>query len=695
MELMNQDYPEELVYCQNCNRIKKVTTLLECFHNICQDCEQENEHLTCRSCPQNKQIPRDGLNHQLNALLYEHLTKQGPLDPETKKCTMCGTLENTVYCTDCGTFWCEAGIEELHNNIIARGFKHVMKRDVTQFDLHLMPKGDGDHEDEAEWNAILEDFETMGLKGRTDQTDLIRKRNNLEEWKTREETEVGSLFDKIIDNLVIAKKDFIQELNNKSDNMQEELEEIMNRNEMKLITLERANQLVTKMQFHKLTSEPMKQFLTDRNITKGTYTYQVGPVITHVNKQPLEDLERLALNANVTIQIPSLKTSTIDVEPTDQNRIQVNVCLKNKLDQTICGKPNTDVSVQVKRDGNVVERSLKVITSYPNHYAHYTPKDSGNYEFRLKIDKSLVLQSGQFQEFQQNATQHESVTPLTKRIAEEGLHRGVTTSPDNSLYCVVKDPPEIRRYCVFLPLPPDLTSPCERGSGKISIPLDYSFGQGQLGSPCGICYLDAHLYVADAGLNCVHIFTNNGEYIEKFGGKGSKPGQFQRPMGIDYDHWRQEILIADTFNNRIQSCMNAGDTRVFNCFGTNEQFKLKDPVDVKSFKNGNTVVTTLKAQIILYDLERNFSRVIISEILTPRHCCIDSEDNILVTSHLGHSVFKLVQTADGTNAFGKIKLKAHPEFRFPTGIATNKDGKLFVISRELNPESTKSYVSVW
>ena len=696
MEIMNEEYPEELVNCQNCNYVKKNTTLLDCFHNICRDCQQENEYITCQSCPQNHQIPREGIKHQLNALIYEYLTNHEPIDPDTKRCTMCGKLEDTVYCTDCGTFWCELGIEELHNNIITRGNRHVMKKEVTKFDFRLMPKGEGDQDDEAEWGEMLGRLGSMEEAGREHQIQLMQERNSLEEWKIEQEDEIGGLFDRIIERLVEGKKKFIRDLNIKCETMQERLEENMNRNEMKLTTLKRGFGLATKMKFHNLSSEPMREFLTDRQILQNIGTTQLEKIRTHVNKDDLSEVDKLNLSASVSVHVPYLPNChIIHLQESGKvdNPVNMKLCLKDEENEIIKGSVNSSLAcVQITMGGSENEPFCQSIFYDDPHYtAQFFPCKAGKYEAKLKIN-GKVCKTCKPHSTQITDSLTHLITPVFASISDQGLHRAITASADN-LYCVVKEPPEIRRYHVKKPTPHDEISPEAASPGRKEVlSLETNFGEGQLGSPCGICYLDAHLYVVDAGFNCVHIFTNNGEYIEKFGNTGSKLGQFQRPMGIDYDYLRKEILIADTFNNRIQSCSN---TREFNSFGTNEHFKLKDPVDVKACKNGFTVVTTLGAKILLYDLARNFSQVIICGILTPRHCCIDSDDNIYVTSHLGHSVYKIVRTERGENGFEKIKLKTDQEFRFPTGVTTNSDGKLFVISRELNPESSKSFINVW
>ncbi|XP_065180521.1 tripartite motif-containing protein 2-like isoform X2 [Sycon ciliatum] len=80
------------------------------------------------------------------------------------------------------------------------------------------------------------------------------------------------------------------------------------------------------------------------------------------------------------------------------------------------------------------------------------------------------------------------------------------------------------------------------GNGAIGI----SFGVAALSLPQhGICYA-----VTDWYDGCVRVFEKGGRQLNKFGTKGSGPGQFNNPVGIVSSNGR--LLLVDQSNHRIQ-----------------------------------------------------------------------------------------------------------------------------------------------
>jgi DNA-binding beta-propeller fold protein YncE len=60
------------------------------------------------------------------------------------------------------------------------------------------------------------------------------------------------------------------------------------------------------------------------------------------------------------------------------------------------------------------------------------------------------------------------------------------------------------------------------------------------------------IYIVDYQRHTITVYKHeNGQYIFEFGGKGWGPGWFQFPKYIYIDR-SQRILVADTFNQRIQ-----------------------------------------------------------------------------------------------------------------------------------------------
>jgi hypothetical protein len=87
----------------------------------------------------------------------------------------------------------------------------------------------------------------------------------------------------------------------------------------------------------------------------------------------------------------------------------------------------------------------------------------------------------------------------------------------------------------------------------------FRFGQkggssGKLSRPRGLSVDEVRhwIYIVDYQRHTITVYKHeNGQYIFEFGGKGWGPGWFQFPAYIYIDR-SQRILVADTFNQRIQ-----------------------------------------------------------------------------------------------------------------------------------------------
>ena len=58
--------------------------------------------------------------------------------------------------------------------------------------------------------------------------------------------------------------------------------------------------------------------------------------------------------------------------------------------------------------------------------------------------------------------------------------------------------------------------------------------------------------MTDKNNNRIQIFTNDGQFLAKFGEVGAGDGQLSGPEGVGVDKETGTVYVADTGNTRIQ-----------------------------------------------------------------------------------------------------------------------------------------------
>ena len=61
-----------------------------------------------------------------------------------------------------------------------------------------------------------------------------------------------------------------------------------------------------------------------------------------------------------------------------------------------------------------------------------------------------------------------------------------------------------------------------------------------------------NVWLADRANHRIQKFDSHGNFIMKFGSKGSGPGQFDNPRHVVVDKQLKYVYVADSKNNRIQ-----------------------------------------------------------------------------------------------------------------------------------------------
>ena len=75
-------------------------------------------------------------------------------------------------------------------------------------------------------------------------------------------------------------------------------------------------------------------------------------------------------------------------------------------------------------------------------------------------------------------------------------------------------------------------------------------GDGQFSEPCGISIKGDVMYVAEYGNHRIQKLTTEGQFLQKFGQRGSGLGRFRGPASVIVDQ-RDRMIVADYCNNRV------------------------------------------------------------------------------------------------------------------------------------------------
>ena len=107
--------------------------------------------------------------------------------------------------------------------------------------------------------------------------------------------------------------------------------------------------------------------------------------------------------------------------------------------------------------------------------------------------------------------------------------------------------------------------------------------------------------------------TDSGEYKGlTFGGMGSEPGKFFQPHSVVWDERKDQLLIADRANNRLQYTDEDG----------NPLSIIKDPAIVQpcdfDFWQGNVLIPDLTGHLVVMDKDNKVvSKINVSEVIGP------------------------------------------------------------------------------
>ena len=222
---------------------------------------------------------------------------------------------------------------------------------------------------------------------------------------------------------------------------------------------------------------------------------------------------------------------------------------------------------------------------------------------------------------------------------------------------------------------------CDGGNNLIQVfneSLEFLFTfHNEMNSPRGICIHLNRVYVTQIRANSLTVYSTEGKYIHSVGREGSKELEFNCPTGVAVSTVNNLMHICDYSNNRIQ-CLNLNLT--FNSFIP----KVYYPRDIKLTPQDIVVLTEGNPYFQFYDYSHQLIREIITrgegnQAINPWYFCLDREFNILITDFSADIVLIFSNGGQLLQNLGK-----RGDFISPTGIATVREGRIIIVSR--NPE---------
>ncbi len=148
------------------------------------------------------------------------------------------------------------------------------------------------------------------------------------------------------------------------------------------------------------------------------------------------------------------------------------------------------------------------------------------------------------------------------------------------------------------------------------------------GRPIDVVEIDGRLFVSNGEKNSIDVYTVDGKFIKRIGGKGTAPGSF---LGIFLlDSSGKLIFAVDSLNARIQEFLSDGDlVRSFGVFGI-EEGDLFRPKGVAACGELVAVSDGITGAVQLFDRTGGFVKVVAKGLYYPTAlACYDGELYVL------------------------------------------------------------------
>ena len=170
------------------------------------------------------------------------------------------------------------------------------------------------------------------------------------------------------------------------------------------------------------------------------------------------------------------------------------------------------------------------------------------------------------------------------RVPGAGLLRGVVYCEERDVYVVG----DVHVHCLWY---------IDAGSGAVVRQVgSEGSGEGQFRCPDYLFHYhvsegECHIYVSDNYNDCISVYTASGDYIRRFGSKGSGDRQLSRPHGVCVDG-SGRVAVCDGGNERVVRYWWEGDVEQWDVILTPQQLGGEYPWSVDITDDGHMVIST-------------------------------------------------------------------------------------------------------
>jgi len=201
------------------------------------------------------------------------------------------------------------------------------------------------------------------------------------------------------------------------------------------------------------------------------------------------------------------------------------------------------------------------------------------------------------------------------------------------------------------------------------------------------------LLVADSWNHRVQVFSCDDDgfsFVSKFGEQGDQPGQFKKPGGIAIDHDHDRILITDTGNHRVQS-WSLSDQSFLSCISKygSRDLEFNSPRGIAIDKHHHRIVIADNFNhrlVFLSSIDLSFLFSIgkqgsqPGEFYYPSNIAIDDDRHRIIVCDSNNHRVQVLSSIDGSFLFEFGSKGNQPcQLKLPVGVCIANQGRIIVV----------------